>query len=160
MGIVGPSSVPFDRCTSILTRPRTLLVVFSTVPLEGIACSVVLQDQSGAATNCIEGLIRRQHIRAAAFFATGFGGFTTTLITAFTGALFTADFTTFSTCVSYRAGAGAVKHFQVNDVSIVGYPGKIRLTGNRQACPCFLSRVQVSQLLRTKLPNRRRPDFR
>ena len=32
-GTVGPSSVPFDRCTSTLTRVRTPLVVFSTVPL-------------------------------------------------------------------------------------------------------------------------------
>ena len=36
MGVVGPSSVPLVRCTSILTRSRTLLVVFSTVPMKAL----------------------------------------------------------------------------------------------------------------------------
>jgi len=35
-GEVGPSSVPFDRCTSTLTRVRVLFVVFSTVPVKAL----------------------------------------------------------------------------------------------------------------------------
>ena len=34
VGVVGPSSAPFERCTSILTRSSMPLVVFSTVPLK------------------------------------------------------------------------------------------------------------------------------
>ena len=34
VGVVGPSSDPFERCTSILTASRTPSVVFSTVPLK------------------------------------------------------------------------------------------------------------------------------
>ncbi len=36
IGVVGPSSVPFERWTSILTLVRVLLVVFSTVPTKAL----------------------------------------------------------------------------------------------------------------------------
>ena len=35
-GVVGPSSTPFARWTSILTWLRTPLVVFSTVPVKAL----------------------------------------------------------------------------------------------------------------------------
>ena len=35
-GVVGPSSVPLDRCISIRTLVSVLLVVFSTVPMKAL----------------------------------------------------------------------------------------------------------------------------
>ncbi len=88
IGVVGPSSVPFERCTSIQGAVGRVL----HSALEGVAYSVVAQDQSCAASNCVEGLIRRQYVGAALFVA-AYGRFTAAFTTR---AVFTAALTTFS----------------------------------------------------------------
>ena len=96
---------------------------------EGVARSVVAQDQSGTAANRIEGLIQTQGISTATFFATNSGG----LVPLPTGAVFTAAFGTLSSCVSCRAGTAAVEHLHVQDVSVVENSRKFGFAGDWQA---------------------------
>ena len=161
VGVVGPSSVPLERWTSTLTPVQDAVgrVLHSSV--EGVAGSVVLQDQSGAAANGVMGLIQSQCIGAATFFATGVATFFATGVATFfatgattlfaTGAVFTAAFSTFFSSVGRRAGATAVRHFHVNDVAIEGDACKFRFARDCQAGRYFLSRVQISQLIGAKL---------
>ena len=147
----GIGAAAFFATGAVLTAAFATFFATGTTTL--FATGVATLFATGAATFFATGAATFFATGAATFFATGAATFFATGVAAFflIRAVFIAAFGTFSSCVRRWAGAVAVEHLHVNDVAIEGDACKLRFARDCQAGRYFLSRAQMSQLLRAKL---------
>ncbi len=154
MGLIqsqGIGAATFFATGVVLTA--AFATFFATGATTLFATGVATFFATGVATFFATGVATLFATGVATLFATGVATlFATGAATLFaTGAVFTAAFSTFSSCVGRWARAVAVKDLHVNDVAIEGDSREFWFAGDSQAGRYFLSRAQVSQPIGAKL---------